>query len=714
MTGGAAGGPAAELAAAAAVAPSLVRVEYALRYDKGEDPRSAGWTRTACPIGKQSGLPVESAIKEERPLEVEGFLVSPTQVVTTDPMIHPRFLEGVSVRQGDDVVKARLAACAKTQNAVILELERPLRSARPLEFYPKAAPPYLAMVYEETGGVWTVGVEGYSPGAAVDEKGRQAYPAPLQSLITDVAGRAVALAMNGRFVPADGPPLSWPAYTAAEMARLMADLEKRCTEGLPRVTLHFRSPKKEAGGRYHGRDDEENATERHVLGLLLDGNRVLVLASVKPKVTARLEKIVVHPAAGAPAEAKFAGSLQDYGCILATVDRPVGRAVAISAGPILESRFALLPAAEISLHGENRTCYYGHRRISGFEVGWRRQVYPEVAGRDEGLFLFDPQGSLVALPLARREKVSAERSARDEVKLTPASYLTAVLADLAGNVDPQNVPLTEQQERRLAWLGVELQGLNKELARENKVSQLTRDGETGGLVSYVYPGSPAAGAGIEPGYILLRLRAEGLPKPIEVELGEDESERGPFPWERLDELQEQYYDRIPTPWPNAENSFTRALTDLGFGKKFQAEFFHDGKVLTKDFAVVASPPHYDAAPRAKAAALGLTVRDLTYEVRRYFQKAPEDPGVIVSRIEPGSRASVAGIKPYEIITHVNDKPVKDSKDFENAVPKEGELRLSVKRMNQGRVVKMNLSAPPPAPKAPPRRPAPAEGALDEP
>jgi len=718
MAGGKeAGGPAA--AAAAAVAPSLVRVEYTLRYDKGDEPRSPGLVHGG---GRGCRMPfvmvAGSLIMQERPLELEGFLVSPTQVVTTDLMIHPRFIEGVAVRQGDEVVKARVASYPKGQNAVILELEHPLKGGKPLVFNAKAKPPYLAITYEESDGTWTIDVKGYAPGVAVDEKGRRFASAPLQSLIADEAGTPVALAMNERFDSADNPagsPLAWPACTADEMAGIMADLEKRCHQGLVRVTLYFRSPKKEAGGRYRGHPDEESATENHVIGIVLDGGRILVLADLKPKVTARLEKIVVHPAAGEPVEAKFAGSLLDYGCFLATPEKPLAGALALSAMPILDARFLALPAPEIRLQGENRVAYYDHRRLIDYEIGWRRQVYPVLAA-EKDVFLFDPQGALLAAPVAQREKVSAvERDgSRENVRLTPVAYLRTVLEDLAKSVDPQNAPLSEADEQRLAWLGVELQALNRDLARENKVAELTRDGETGAVVSYVYPESPAAKAGIEAGWILLRLRAEGQPKPLEVELGEDEADRGPFPWDRLDEVQEQYLDRIPHPWPSAENAFTRALTDVGFGKKVQAEFFHDGKLVTKDFVVTASPPYYGSAPRYKAASLGLTVRDLTYEVRRYFQKTPEDPGVIISKIEPGSKASVAGFKPYEMITHVNDKPILNVGDFEKAIPKEGEIRLSVKRMNQGRVVKINMSAPTPAPaEAPARRPGKVPAELEE-
>ena len=73
-----------------------------------------------------------------------------------------------------------------------------------------------------------------------------------------------------------------------------------------------------------------------------------------------------------------------------------------------------------------------------------------------------------------------------------------------------------------------------------------------------------------------------------------------------------------------------------------------------------------------------------------MQKKADDPGVIIGGIEMGSRASKAGLKPYEIITHVNDQPVMNVKDFEKLTKDQKEVRLSVKRMTQGRIVKIKL------------------------
>jgi S1-C subfamily serine protease len=226
------------------------------------------------------------------------------------------------------------------------------------------------------------------------------------------------------------------------------------------------------------------------------------------------------------------------------------------------------------------------------------------------------------------------------------------------------------------------------------VSDQTQDGETGAMVTYVYPHSPAAKAGIEPGFILLRLRLADRPNPQEVKLDDDRMYQQAFPWDQLDQVPDRYFERIPTPWPPAENNFTRLLTDAGFGTKYNVEFFANGQTIKKDLEVVPSPPHYDSAARYKSEPLGITVRNLTFEVRRYFQKKDDEPGVIISKIEPGSKVAVAGIKPYEIITHINGQVVATVQDFEKLASNQEELNLAIKRMTKGRLVKVRMSITP--------------------
>jgi len=673
-------------AVAEAVAPSLVKVEYWLRFDKGEPPR--GDTRGSLDV----------LIEQERPLEQGGYLLSPTRVITSDVGIHPRFIKDIQVRFGDQVVKAQPAGLLRDQDAAMLELASPLKDAKGLVFDAKLPPPYRSVMYGKSEAAWVASVRGMPSVVTLMEKGEGYSASPAPSVVTDSKGKPVGMAFSQR-LPLDeswkGSPLDKPATDAKEMERLLGDFERRCDRCLLRVSLSFRSPKKSAGERFPWRarrqDRDEEETERNTLGVLVDDRTVLVPENLPARVTGRLERVEVHAPDG-PVSASFAGTLLDYGGFLVTLEKPLAGPAVLSADDVSDYGGKLLLAASVIVQGEKRVAYFKHSRLSDFVHGWRRQVYPSTLG-DNDCFLFTLDGKLLAMPIARRVKIAAARQWEAErAMLTASSYLEGVLAERANNLDAGNVPLPEGQENRLAWMGLELQGLNRELARTNNVSDLTNDGAMGALVAYVYPDSPAAKAGIEPGFVLLRLHVEGQPRPLEVKMEEYPFAGGQFPWDELDQVPEQYLDQIPAPWPPAENSFIRTLTDMGFGKKYQAEFYGGGKIVTKDFEVVESPPHFEAAPRYKSKELGLTVRDLTYEVRRFLQRGPADPGVIVSKVEPGSKAAVAKIMPYEVITHVNDQPVAGVKDFEKLTAEAGELRFSVKRMTRGRVVKIKLTA----------------------
>jgi hypothetical protein len=616
------------------LAPSLVRVQYELQSDKGDQPQGGG-LREKCPnCGRYHVDRAAEFIEEERPLEMAGFVIGPTNILTAEVQIHPRFIKSITVRFQDQAVAAQPAAFARRQPAVMLELKQPLIGLQPLRFQPESNGPFFLAHYAPANGDWSLTTQPL-PNAIVTREQDQPFRAlPAGGLIMDRAGVPVGVSPDGE-LPLDeswkGAPLSWSWVPAAEMSQRLADLDTAASRSLLRVELTFRSPKqsRRAGMRFDPDDDprEGKGTDRNAIGVLLPDNKLLVLASLRPRNTARLQSVTAYPPAGEPVIAKFTATLKDYGCFVATLDKPLAGALKVSLASPLDLRRQLLLLAEVEMRGEKRMAYFEPGRIESFKTGLRQRIYPELRQGMPAAFLFDASGNLLALPVKRREKPSTERQYYSEAAslLTPTRYLDDALANLPENSDLANVPLTEAEENRIAWLGVELQALNKELARANGVSDQTRDGETGALVTYVYAGSPAAQVGLEAGGVLLRLRVAGQPNPIEVKVEDDRMYGGSFPWERLGEMPEQYFDRLPTPWPAVENSLTRLLTDLGMGTKYTAEFFLNGQVVAKEFSVVASPAHYESADRFKSEAMGLTVRDLTYEVRRFLQKRMMNP-----------------------------------------------------------------------------------------
>jgi serine protease Do len=679
-------------AVAASLAPSLVRVEYTLRTDKGEAPSSS-----------------DRYFREDRAGESVGYLVAPTTVVLLDRTDFPRFVDTITVRLGEESVKASFSAWAAEHQAVFLELEQPLKGGVPLVFDATKGPPYLSASCGEWSGNWAMQVQAYSPPLLVTEGGRRVCAAPPNALMTDAAGVPVGLSLDGD-LPSDdswkGSPMDWKRYSTAERDKQLDALRLKAEQGVVRVSLHFRSPTEIAGITRPGPNTLEAVIDLDVPGVLLEGGRVLALANLPPKVTARLERITVHGKT-LSVPATFVGSLADYGCLVATVDRPLPGEVALSGKSPFDYENQLLGAIDLRFHGENRAANLSQRRIVSYKFGWQKHIFPQVYGTETSLFLFDNEGALVAFPIAHRERVSMTGTyPAYQPEMTFASYLRDTFQNLTAHIDTRNIPLKDLDEHRLAWLGVELQPLSRNLARENRVSEYTQDGKTGAIISYVYPNSPAAKAGLKTGNILLRVRPEGEPRPMEVAVALDREYL--FKWETMDNMPESMYENLATPWPSTENTFTRALTDFGFGRKYTAEFFFNGRFFEKEFTV--EPVIcYDAAARYKSQVLGITVRDLTYEVRRYLQKADTDLGVVISKEEPGSKASVAGIKPFEVITHVNDKEIRNVRDFEAAVSvSKGDIRMTVNRLSANRVVKILMAggaAPESDEPAEPKKPA---------
>ena len=670
--------------------PYLVRVQFHLRFDGSEGPN-----RNPNSYGRASGeTDLNELIREERPWEVGGFVVGKDLVLLTDPMVHPRFVEKITVSKGGQVVGASPAFHALDRDALILKLDGPLAGIKEPKFKGDAAGPFSAVTHTFYNGEWASTVTGFSSSLLQWDGRKAAVPVQTDSLVTDKQGNPVGLAIKP-FTPAEdgwrGSPMKWPLWPEAQMDARLKELEKIAETGLVRVTLNFRSPTASAAlastmRRGFDEDSMETATERNVVGIVVAGSRVLVPLALPAKVTARLERIRVQVGDKA-VDAKFVASLKDFGAFVADLEQPAGAGVRLSTADLRDHRMTLLLRASVEVRGEQRLAHFHRERLLWFEMGAKERIYSRLYEDQGGVFLFDPETRLVAVPMALRANASLDPSSRFDVRevMVPAKYLSEALSDLKANSDPANVPLSEADANRVAWLGVELQSLDQDLARANGVADQTRDGESGALVTFVYPGSPAAEAGLKSGDILLRVVAPNQAAPIEINI-EDDRVREMFPWDRLDQLREQFFDRLPTPWPPVDNSLNRLLTELGFGARFRLEYVSDGQAKTHAFEVGPSPAHYESAARFKSDPLGLTVKDLTYEVRHYLQRGENEPGVVISKLEPGGKASIAGLKPYELVTHVNDQPVKTVADFEKLASAGGELRLSIRRMSQGRIV----------------------------
>ena len=88
--------------------------------------------------------------------------------------------------------------------------------------------------------------------------------------------------------------------------------------------------------------------------------------------------------------------------------------------------------------------------------------------------------------------------------------------------------------------------------------------------------------------------------------------------------------------------------------------------------------------------VGVVTQDMTHELAQSLAAGSAD-GAVVVKVEPGSPADKAGLKPRDIVTAVNGKPVRGSADMRNRmglVPVGEEVELRVQR--DGRPLRLRL------------------------
>lgn len=144
----------------------------------------------------------------------------------------------------------------------------------------------------------------------------------------------------------------------------------------------------------------------------------------------------------------------------------------------------------------------------------------------------------------------------------------------------------------------------------------------------------------------------------------------------------------------SESEFRRSVALLKPGTKVDLLVWRDGKKLTLTAKLDKRPSLEELAGAEKGGTvdLGFTVQNLTDELAgRYgFQGMT---GVIVGRVEPGSQASREGIRSGMLILEVNLKPVKNTREFNDAVQeakKKGSLMLLVSDGQRKRFIELKI------------------------
>jgi hypothetical protein len=511
------------------------------------------------------------------------------------------------------------------------------------------------------------------------------------------------------------------------------------------VTITFRpEPQEEEaydfGGRSpfgrYSRGGGESSREILVYGLGFAENKLLIPEALSREAVAGIDTITVK-VAGESLDARFGGVLKQ--CAATVVELEAGKlphTVDLSAASKLARVEPFWAVSVRELGGMDVEAEFN--RWMDEQQGYGDQWYPAMERPlQTGCWLLDRRGKLAGLYCRQRHEAdrlepylmsrqsgryppyampSSRRLGRGATPVWDPGYgtdtrpfeaaeLAGLLNNLPENYDPLIRHLSKDEQKRRVWLGVEYTAPDKEMVKQLGLRQPTRDGRIGLIVNRVYPGSPAARLGLVEGDVLLNIDVPGAPWPIDLA----SDERGDFEMPDLEEVDipKEYQAmgyRIPRkrPWPSQDNYLTRMLADIGAGTTVKLCYLHEGQKKEQEFTIEQAPRDMLSAARYKDEKLGLTVKELTYEVRAALRLQENDAAVVVTQVEPGTPAALARINTYELIRAIDGEPVASVEAFEKLITaaqqqKKESVRLTVEWMGKTRLADLKFEAVPTGP-----------------
>ncbi|MEE2924048.1 MAG: trypsin-like peptidase domain-containing protein [bacterium] len=175
-------------------------------------------------------------------------------------------------------------------------------------------------------------------------------------------------------------------------------------------------------------------------------------------------------------------------------------------------------------------------------------------------------------------------------------------------------------EVRRSWLGVQIQDLTPELARQKNL-RLAK----GVNVVRVIPGTPASKAGLLDGDIIIRVNGT-LVENREVLIGK--------------------------------------IQEIPVGEEGKFQILRDNRPI--ELKITLSEPSKSSGGTALNA-IGLRIKDLNFRDRRSLRLDRDLEGVLVTGVKPNSLAERSGLQENDLIIQVNRRKVVDSKSLQKAL-----------------------------------------------
>jgi len=658
-------------------------------------------------------------VRQRMALRLAGVRVSPRgDVLIRDPNLPLARYGKIELHDPQGTVStAKISAVLENYDALILQQSRPPEKELPrIEFAPPEIAPGDRFYIAQPGfveNVLSLDIEAHIAAGTItppqsravqwlwwrrDFSGRkltQLIPTTAPLILNknaDIVGLALDDALwqtsDGRNSWIGTKILADTRHSPDEIQRVIKAIRAKTTKCIRDVEIEFR-PDSEIQRKVPLEDGR-----LHLFGLLLDQKgTILIPTSFSREVIAKIKRFDLREG-DRRTKAAFLGAFQRFGAILLRAPDSSGSPAKLrSLDSIPRGRvFYLLSARRRFGRRYDKIDY---TRCLDIRIGYKE--IPASLPRKPmrvGDFLLDEKGNFVGFlaPLRRdtRDRLHARivrgsRQAAVQNRLFRFAEITEELRNPSAHFDPDIRPKSRREERRFLWLGVEYQPMTAPLARALLVEKPTRGGKRGLLVKHVYADSPARRAHIQPGDILLAVQVPGAPREFDL------APSGK--WRSVYFASRSLDGRPQRLWRPRRNYLTSLLQYIGEGRNVAFRILRNGGERLISVKLEKAPDDFDTAREYKDDTLGLTVAALTYEVRNVLNLSPDAPGVVVKQVEPGAKASVAQIRPFEIIVSINDRPVTSPQEFEKLVRQftsAGRVELLVSYLGQSRIVEIQF------------------------
>jgi hypothetical protein len=501
-------------------------------------------------------------------------------------------------------------------------------------------------------------------------------------------------------VDSDG---SWPVHPSVLAAdRLpwkdfqdaLGAAAAKAEAGLTSVHLRFRQIKAEKSEFSFSKSDANDALkERNDVGLPLPNHLVLVPVDLDKDLVQRLESVTIDGPGGS-AEAKFVGVLKEYGGYLLEASAAPPD-LAVRAPDSMPQDLETFLAVDVRFGGGRIETRAHPQYFDGVQRGYGDRPQPRTAVKCQpGTLLAGLDGRPFAIALNERLLETERQDSLFELhafgvpessaRVVPMSELVKYFSDPSRRIDTLVMPRSIEEAKRRVWLGVETQDVTPDIAQALHIERETRDGTRGQLVTFIYRDSPAAKLGVATGDVLLKLH--DLSKKDDVAIPAAFDVRA---WPSA-------ADAWWRDWFVRDTPLTRTLAKFIPGTPVELTFAHGHAEKTVSLTLKEGPPDFESAPKLRDEATGLTLKELTYDVREAMNLGSGGEGVLVCDLESGSPADVAGLAPIELVQEIDGNPVKDLESYSRVVKAAVETGKTSLRMRVGllnsRYVDVNLAA----------------------